>query len=58
MHAMVRFLLAVAALAATPSTADKAPRVIPGTYFVELHKGAVRPTTREKLSGQMTNKKS
>ena len=38
MHAMVRALLAVAALAATPSTADKAPRVLPGTYFVELTK--------------------
>lgn len=56
MHAMVRALLAVAALAATPSTADKAPRVLPGTYFVELNKGAVRPT-REKFSGQMTNKR-
>ncbi|KJK79864.1 hypothetical protein H634G_04103 [Metarhizium anisopliae BRIP 53293] len=40
MHAMVKALLAVAALAATPSTANKAPRVLPGTYFVELQKDA------------------
>lgn len=58
MHAMVKALLAVAALAATPSTANKAPRVLPGTYFVELQKDAVRPITREKFSRQMTNKRS
>ncbi|EFY87880.1 subtilisin-like protease [Metarhizium acridum CQMa 102] len=41
MHAMVTFLLAVAALAATPSAANKTPsRVIPGTYFIELHEDA------------------
>ncbi|KAM3503384.1 hypothetical protein MY11210_008736 [Beauveria gryllotalpidicola] len=41
MHTVVRFSLAIAALAATRSAANETPSpVIHGTYFVELDKGA------------------
>lgn len=56
---MVKLLLAIAALAVTGSAASEAAsRVIHGTYFVELDKGAVRPNIQENIPPTMTNTKA